>query len=529
MKNGYFQVVSVQGGCGIHLIPPENGGEPIRMSDITAYLDRQKYYYDPPTLKRLIDTGKDNIMFLMRGECPHIMESYTLDISSDYMTATVRFIPPSETGRRLTFDEFIKDLRFRNIVSGIQMQMLNEHFQSDGIYQTDILVAKGREPIQGVDDEIKYYFETDRHVAPTLLQNGSVDYYNLNVIQHCKKGDVLARIIPGDAGEPGINILGKRINPREIKHCVLKHGKNIEVIEEGRAIATMVDGHVTLIDDTVFVSDVYEVENVDFSSGNIHYSGSVQVNGNVASGFEINAGGNVVVSGVVEGARIEAGGNIIIAKGMNGMHKGVLIAGGNVVAKFLENADVEAAGYVNAESILHSTVSAGTEIEVDGKKGFIVGGHVQADQKITVKTLGAVMGAATIVEVGVDPKVKARYIMLQRDIGDIMKSIKTMQPTLTSFAEKLSKGVRFSTEQVKYIKGLAKDIEDKKVQLAQKNEELLGMQELISAQSHAKVVVKGEVFPGTTIVIGDISMVTQSNYHYCRFEAVEGEVRMLPI
>lgn len=79
------------------------------------------------------------------------------------------------------------------------------------------------------------------------------------------------------------------------------------------------DGHVSLVEGKVFVSDVYEVENVDLSTGNIDFEGSVQVNGNVSSNFVIRAGGNVIISGVVEGAYIEAGGNIIIARGMNGM------------------------------------------------------------------------------------------------------------------------------------------------------------------------------------------------------------------
>ena len=529
MQNGYFQIVSVQGGFGLRLIPPKDGGEPISISDVTAYLDQQKYYYDPPTVKRLIDTGVENFMFLMRGECPKIPETYTLTIHDDYMSAVVRFIPPSETGERMSFDEFMRDLRYRNIVAGIQMQPLTDHFQSEGIYQTDLVVAMGRPPKRGVDDRIEYYFETEKQIVPSLDEDGTVDYYNLGLIQHCKKGDILARVIPGNPGEHGINILGKRIAPGERKQYSLKYGKNIELVEEGRAIASLVDGHVTLVEDSVFVSDVYEVENVDFSTGNIFYSGSVQVNGNVTEGFEVHADGNVIVKGVVEGAQIYADGDIIIARGMKGMHKGGLHACGNIVSEFIENADVEADGYITTKSIIHSTVSAGTEIEVEGKKGFIIGGHVQADRQITVKTLGAVMGAATIVEVGVDPKVKAHYMMLQRDIGDNMKQIRTMQPTLTAFAEKLSQGVHFTAEQVKYIKGLAKDIENKKVELAKMNEEMLALQELISVQSQAKVIIKGEVFPGTTIVIGDISKVIQTNYHYCRFEAVDGEVKMLPI
>ena len=124
---------------------------------------------------------------------------------------------------------------------------------------------------------------------------------------------------------------------------------------------------------THFVNDVYEVSDVDTSTGNIEYSGNVCVLGNVKTGFSIKADGDVEVRGVVENATVEATGNVTIARGMNGMSKGTITAGGNVVAKFLENANVNAGGYVHSEAILHSNVICKGEVTVTGKKGFIDG------------------------------------------------------------------------------------------------------------------------------------------------------------
>jgi hypothetical protein len=277
------------------------------------------------------------------------------------------------------------------------------------------------------------------------------------------------------------------------------------------------------------VSDVYTVENVDTSTGNIDFVGSVQVNGNVAANFKVKAGGDVVVNGVVEGAHIEAGGNIIIARGMNGMSKGTLQAGGNIVAKFIENATVDADGYVMTESILHSKVTAGTEITVSGKRGFITGGHVHAADRIEVKTLGAVMGAATVVEVGVNPKLKAQYMQLQKDMTDIVAEIKAAQPTITTFAEKKAKGARFTDEQIKYVKNTMVLLETKKKELAEKNEEMKELSQIFDPQKKSAVIVRGEVYPGTTIIINDVSMNVQGSYKYCRFEKVSGDVKMLPL
>lgn len=529
MRNGYFQLVNAPGGFGIHLIPPQDGGEEIRILELMNYLDTQCVEYNLQKIKEAVTTGKDTVVFLGVKPCPACAETYTLNIAEDAMSATVRFYPASETGRRLSFDELFRDLHFKNVKSGIQMQTLQDHFQTEGIYCTDLIAAKGREPRHGTDARIEYYFNTDINAKPAMNEDGSVDYFNLNVINHCKKGEVLARIIPEDPGDFGINVYGNRIKPRDVKKAVLKYGKNILLSDDRLSISSLVDGHVMLADSDVFVSDVYTVENVDTATGNIDFTGSVQVNGNVATNFVVRAGGDVVINGVVEGAHVEAGGNIIIARGMNGMSKGTLKAGGNIVAKFLENATAEAAGYVATESSLHSNIIAGTEVLVSGRRGFITGGHVQAADKIEAKTIGAVMGAATLVEVGVNPKLKERFVQLQKEIMDIVNAIKSAQPTVVNFTAKKSKGVKFTEDQIKYVKNVVAQLEANKRELESKNNEMLKLQQLFDPSKKAVVVVTGEVYPGTTITINDVSMTVQSSYKYCRFEKVSGDVKMLPM
>lgn len=529
MQNGFFKLVNAPGGYGIKIIPPKDGGEGIQIGEVVNYLDTAGIGFDISVLKQLVQSDTETVYFLERKECPAYDETYQIQVESDNMSATVRFFPPSDTGKRITFDDIFRELNKRNISTGIQMQILQEHFQSEGIYCTDLVVAKGREPRHGTDASIEYYFNTNVHIQPTMREDGSVDYFNLNVINHCRKGDVLARIIPENPGDYGMNIYGNRIKPREVKRAALKYGNNIELSEDSLSISTKVDGHVMLVEDKVFVSDVYEVENVDLSVGNIEFEGSVQVNGNVTSNYTIKARGNVIISGVVEGACIVAGGNIIIARGMNGMNKGTLQAGGNIVSKFIENATVRAGGYINTESILHSNASAGTEIILSGKRGFITGGHVQAGNKIVVKTLGATLGASTIIEVGVDPIARAEYIALQKSIAEIVNEVKNLQPIVANYIDKRAKGVRFKEEQLKYVKEAAATLEARRVELEEKNNAMSHVQEALSSKKNAEVIVQGVVYSGVTIIIGDVSKRVEGSYKYCKFEKRDGDVKMVPI
>jgi len=524
--NGYFKLVNFLNGFGVKCVPPQDGGERIRISELTDYLGKRGISCDATVLKRATSADTEQTVLLGPGKCPPEQESYQLEISEDFMTVTVRFYPPSETGQRMSMDEFMKDMRFKKIVYGVDQELLQRHFRK-GEYCKDLVVAQGKPPRHGRDAQIQYYFNTDPHAVPTLKADGSVDFFNLNTINHCKKGDLLARIIPEDPGESGCNVAGAQIKPRNVKRTSLRFGKNVLLSEDHMSISSLVDGCVSLVCDQVFVSDLYEVENVDNSTGNIEFEGSVQVNGNVCSGFSVIAQGNVIVNGVVEGAYIRADGDIVITRGMNGMSKGHLEAGGNIIAKFLENASANAAGYVSAESILHSKVLAGSEINVTGRRGFVTGGHVCAGYKISAKNLGANLGASTLVEVGVNPGLKAEYQALQEELLEIQKVIKKTQPILTNYAEKKAKGVSFSPEQIKYIRSLIVLTDAKRKELREKNKKWEELQAILEDQNDAYVEVTGEAFPGTMIVIKDVSMSLRSNYQHCRFKRVDGDVKMI--
>lgn len=529
MRNAYFKVVNVADGFGVHLFAPMDGGEKIVTQELVNYLDNNGIKYDISAIKVAAESGEDTVIKLGEGACPPIRENYNFSISPDNMLAVVKFTPASDTGERMTYKEFVNDMSFRMVRFGIQEELLNKHFSGPGYYGIQMPAARGQKPVHGTDAEIEYFFNTRNSAKPEMKEDGSVDYFNLNLVNHCKAGDVLARIIPEDPGKPGMTIQGTVIKPRDVKRVTLHAANNILLSEDRLSISSKVNGHVMLIGGDVFVSNVYEVENVDNSTGNIDYDGNVQINGNVNTNFVVKATGDIIVNGVVEGAELTAGKNITIARGMKGMRKGVLKAGGNVISSFIENATVSAEGFVETESILHSNVQAGSEIIVTGKKGFITGGRVQAESKIEVRTLGAVMGATTVVEVGVNPNLKAKYIETQKELAEIVKAIKAAQPIIQNFTEKKAKGARFTEEQIKYVKQNVALLETKKKQLAQKSAEAKEMDAIFAQNQNAAVHVTGEVYPGTTIVIGDVSMNVQDSYKYCKFQKVDGNVKMMPL
>lgn len=525
--NGYFQLICDTSKTFLRVYAPVDGGMAVSMNEIAEYLNSRDIPYDSSALSSLAGGG-DKEVVINYVTCRDVQESYKLIIGKDKMNAIARFYPPSRNGNELSKQEFIADLSFKGVQYGVQEEEIDRFFNRKN-YCEDYIVAVGKPPRHGSDAHIEYYFNTDLSARPTLKEDGSVDFFNLNTISHCHEGDVLAKLFPEDPGDVGYNVQGEKIKPRDVKKGKLKYGRNIAISEDKLSITSEVNGHVTLVDDKVFVSDILTVENVDSSTGNIEYDGNVQVNGNVCANFSVKAKGNVEVSGVVEGALVEAGGDIIIAKGMNGMGKGILNAKGNVVAKFLENSTVTALGYVSSESILHSTVYAGDEITVSGKRGFITGGRVCATNCVTVKTLGSSMGADTIVEVGADPTVKVRIQNLQWDIANATRVVKSVTPLIEAAKQKRAKGIKVTPEQLQYVKSLVTLSRVKEKEINDKADEMEQLQESIGIFTNAKVVVTDIVFPGTKISIGDVSMVVHNEMKYCKFIKLDGDVKMTAI
>lgn len=166
---------------------------------------------------------------------------------------------------------------------------------------------------------------------------------------------------------------------------------------------------------------------------------------------------------------------------------------------------------------------------MEGKRGLIVGGYVQAAKRIEAKSIGASMGATTILEVGVNPLIKTQYTRLQKNQADTMKTVQNAELILSNFKEKLGKGAQFNESQLKYMKSVAGLVEEKSATLKELETRLDKMRRMMETQKQAEILVNNEMFPGTTIIIGDATKTIHTSYHYCKFVRDQGEVKMVSL
>ncbi|MCQ2541371.1 MAG: FapA family protein [Lachnospiraceae bacterium] len=526
--NGYFKLITKETQTGVLLYAPTEGGAPIDLKELTAYLERFKVPYDIKALNDAMQQLREGFTYVRCTDTKMlpVAETCSIYLVDNRMKAIARFYPASDGGRTLDAEGVRSELRLNRIVPQGFKEDVIENYVNDKKYCYSYILAEGQPPREGSDAEITYNFDVNKISHPKLNEDGTVDYFDLGLVNHCHAGDVLATLKPADKGDPGYDLLGNVIKPRDVKRLNLTHGLNIELNEDKTVMISKIDGHVTCVNGKVFVNNVLELENVDVSTGNIEYQGNVIVNNNVINNFSVKAHGDIEVRGVVEGAYLEADGNITLTRGVNGMNRGILKAGGNVVAKFVENCTIIAGGSVMTDSILLSNVQAKNEVIVQSSKGFITGGTVQATNSVKVKNLGSAMGAGTNIIVGIDPLVSARYKELEKEIETADSNLKKIAPALAASKAKLASGARMMPDQLKTLQQLAETSKSLKEQIEASTQELEKLQEMLEASTDASVEVTGTVFGGTSITISDQYMVVKDNFQYCRFTKQNGTVKM---
>lgn len=525
-RNSYFKPVIKNGNFYLVFFPGQEGGKSLNIKEVTHYLTSQGYNeYDLSALNQAITALAPQEVYIGSDMGNLFHEQVMISMSIDNMLVRCTFYPASDSGKSITEEDIYDALSQKKIVHGIDKEKIHALVQSRE-YCTEYLIAKGTPPTIGKDAKIEYYFSTNQSLKPKHNEDGSVNYHELNIISKVEKDQLLARLIPAVPGQPGQDVLGGELKPRDVQNLRLSYANNIRLSEDETELYSEVTGHASLVEGKVFVSGVYEVPaDVDNSVGNIDYPGNVSVKGNVKSGFVIRAEGDIVVEGVVEGAELYAGGKIIVKRGIHGMGKGLLSAKGNIVIKFIESATVKAGGYVETESIIQSRVSASTEINVSGGKGFIMGGTVRACSKVSARTFGSEMGTSTMVEVGMEPEKLERFTALQQTAKEISKKIEAIRPVLITYSEKLKAGVQLSPEKIEFTRKQVIELKSLQAQLRPINEELNSLRmEFISA-GRAKVDVQNVIYPGVTIKISELSLTTKDARKYCRFVKDDGVIK----
>lgn len=523
-KSGYFELDNRTDGLYLKIHEAETGGYNPSFEDLVHFCDAKKVPYDSIVqLKTVFDTAHNDAVRV--SDCITPFSGWCeSSISTDGMKVTAVLYPPTSAMSDADEAEIRSGLASMKIRYGLIEENIRRMVQ-EKLYFVPVIVAAGTEAVEGYDAELTYNFSTTVSNKPQVNDDGTVDFHKLDLINKVNAGDVVAQIKPEYSGENGMDVYGNVIKPKKVYRKIFKYGRNLKVSDDGLQLISLVTGHVKLENDKVFVSDEYEISaDVDTATGDIDFDGNVHIKGNVLAGFKVKASGNVVVDGVVEGAEITAGGNIILQRGIQGMNKGVLTAGGNIASNFIENARVIAGKDIDTDAIMHSKVTARGNIEIHGRNGYLIGGFVRAGNLISAKTIGSDMGTNTIIGVGSDPELLIELDNIMKQINKESKDKAQLSQLISLLRRKQDTEGKLEPDKVEMFQKAMKNMILLDNSINKQKNEYNAKSELLVENKDARIKVNGSIYPGVKIEIGDISLFIRDKNNFCQYVLKDGEV-----
>jgi uncharacterized protein (DUF342 family) len=461
------------------------------------------------------------------------LESYLNVIISDDKTVAYLQFSNQDDNFKCTREELEKFIQRQNIKYGVEqstLQQIADHPEKFHHKQTPI--AHGVKPVHGVDGHIDFLMKLSdkNNINPQETDHGNVDLKQIHELNNVRKGQIIAKRTPPVEGTNGMTVMNDVTVFKPGKEVHFKLGKNVVVNGEQTALYAALDGMVVTTDkNKINVFPIYEVNgDVDYSIGNIDFVGTVIIRGNILSGFRVKAAGDIRVLGGVEGAELDADGSIEISGGIIGYNKGHVIAGHHVKCSFIQEGYVVAGEEVSvSQSIMHSNIRAGTNVVCNGTKGLIVGGNIQAGERVIARTVGNSMSTVTNIEVGVVPALRNELVDLRNQLKLQIENVEKTEKALTLLnqlaalgklsPDKLAMRVKLNIAQKSQVK-----------EQSQAKERILEIERSLEDTNKARVDIIRTIYGGSKITIGRYTRFVKDTSERVSFYYSDGDISMIP-
>lgn len=460
--------------------------------------------------------------------------TFSINIAADQLEAQLTITPPIG-GNAVTSEQVFRALEEKKVTRGVMNEMI-EAAVATGRAEGK-LIACGRKPVPGNDAQLVSLIPEMKERRPQMEDESDiVNFRDLGDIISVRPGDPLMRRIPPTDGEPGENILGGTVPPtpgKDMQFAPELSGSAISP-DDADLLVAAIAGQPVLVSFGVIVEPTITLKNVDLSSGNVHFEGSIVITGDVIAGMEVKAAGDISIGGTVEAAKIEAGGDVEIKGGIIGHvqirnDKGELnpasaqvLAKGSVTALFMEKTLAVAGNNIAVKELaMQSELTAGGQIVVgeEGKsKGHIIGGLSRATNLIRAIVIGSHASVPTRIEVGVDPYAQEKLAAVKKQLDEKQKELEEVGKALTYIKENPT---RFAPEAAKRKEQTSNWLQTEVMELTGQKKRL---QKKLENVDNARIKVEKNIYYGVQVAIGDKTLMVDDDLESVTFRLEEGAI-----
>ncbi|SER99043.1 hypothetical protein SAMN04487944_114109 [Gracilibacillus ureilyticus] len=212
----------------------------------------------------------------------------------------------------LTREQIIEQLKNDNVTFGLNEKAIQHAIESKN--NGKFVVAVGKEPKHGLDAELEVKVPVNTENGLVEDEHGNVNFRDTTIIPNVEVGTIIAILHPSIPGLPGMSVLGEELAAKQPKDLRVISGSGTNILED-KIISTesgrpVIEQRGRTVKAMIMAKLVHD-GNVNLSSGNIRFSGDIDILGEVEENMTVEAGGDIFIHKAVSEAVLTASKSII--------------------------------------------------------------------------------------------------------------------------------------------------------------------------------------------------------------------------
>ncbi len=469
------------------------------------------FYFQPNALEKIVTQASKN----ERGQFAigsRRDAQVTITFDEEFMTAFLTLAPPqggkelSEGLLRAGIDDagVYRDCCDEAVLANILKEKTAENIE----------FAHGNDPEDGIDAQFEALVQEVEYGTPKESKSGKIDLREVMKFSLIEANTPLMKRTPAKQGKNGRNVKGQVItavdgddNPfdEDLLGAVVSNS-------DPNLLVSTCKGHPVILPYGVKVDNAIVVNNVDMSTGNLTYDGSVLVKGEVKPGMKIKVTGDIIVKGVVTKATLIAKNNITVECGIIGSDPNkdgdksppaILRAGGDICAQYVTQTEINAGrDVIVREYISHCTTEAKEHVYVGqkGGKGKVFGGTCHAHEGVYANEVGANGDVKTLITAGTPRDQQKQF----ESLVIMHQNRETQAKQLTAMRKKYQKSIDENptdVDKVKKISAIKKVLNDLHGEIDKMSSTIEKINRIFKKAKKAEIRVKTAIFPNVMLSI----------------------------
>lgn len=236
------------------------------------------------------------------------------------------------------------------------------------------------------------------------------------------------------------------------------------------------------------------------SAGDVDSPHNLVLQGDVTDGRSILSRGNITVGGSVTNAQVRAAGDLVIGGGAIGRDKCRCVAGGKLQIRHANGATLEAGGDLLIQTnATHARLITGGVLDVS--HGSLSGGWATAGAAIQCAVLGSPSETPTLVEVGIDERLRHRANECLPQMEDQLAQVLRLQ---TAAAPLLRHQKNLTPQEKEKATELLYEIQEIQEAIEPVLAELRQLDQQARLRPPPRIVVSDVIHAGVTVRIGSL-------------------------